>query len=197
MLARLILLGALICAALSNRADAHPNVVVIFMDDMEAQMVQYMPNVQKLIVKEGVVLRKVYFNDPLCCPSRAALLTGRYVQNNKTNRNDHSLFYNAGMDQNTVVIPLHAAGYRTGLVGKYLNGYPNPRTVSYTPPGWDFWRANVGSTTTFYNYTLTNGQGGTQDLSGPARRTTTMTCWAGRPSTSSIPHRRELHCFCG
>jgi arylsulfatase A-like enzyme len=102
-----------------------------------------MPNVQKLIVKEGVALRKAYFNDPLCCPSRAALLTGRYVQNNKTNRNDHSLFYNAGMDQNTVVIPLHAAGYRTGLVGKYLNGYPNPRTVSYTPPGWDFWRANV------------------------------------------------------
>ena len=90
------------------------------------------------------------------------MLTGRYVQNNKTNRNDHSLFYNAGMDQNTVVIPLHAAGYRTGLVGKYLNGYPNPKTVSYTPPGWDFWRANVGSTTTFYNYTLTNGQGGTQ-----------------------------------
>jgi hypothetical protein len=108
MLARLILFAALVCTVLSARAQAQPDVVVIFVDDMEAQMVQYMPNVQNLIIKEGVNSRKAYFNDPLCCPSRAALLTGRYVQNNKTNRNDHSLFYNAGMDQNTVVIPLQS-----------------------------------------------------------------------------------------
>jgi arylsulfatase A-like enzyme len=80
MLARLILFAALVCTVLSARAQARPDVVVIFVDDMETQMVQYMPNVQNMIVKEGVDLRKAYFNDLLCCPSRAALLTGRYVQ---------------------------------------------------------------------------------------------------------------------
>ena len=37
---------------------------------------------------------------------------------------------------------LHAAGYRTGLFGKYLNGYKN---TTNSPPGWDRWFAHVGA----------------------------------------------------
>ena len=35
---------------------------------------------------------------------------------------------------------LHDAGYHTGLIGKYLNGYPFGR-APYIPPGWDRWVA--------------------------------------------------------
>ena len=38
---------------------------------------------------------------------------------------------------------LQAAGYRTGLFGKYLNGYPNSVPNTYVPPGWDDWASAV------------------------------------------------------
>jgi len=31
---------------------------------------------------------------------------------------------------------MHDAGYTTGLIGKYLNGYPNTAGASYIQPGW-------------------------------------------------------------
>ena len=34
---------------------------------------------------------------------------------------------------------LQAAGYRTGLIGKYINHYPLQRERGYVPPGWDVW----------------------------------------------------------
>jgi arylsulfatase A-like enzyme len=157
---------ALCLSPLSTQAA--PNIVAIFMDDMDPQMVQYMPNVKALIQDQGVTFTKAYFNDPLCCPSRASMLTGQYVQNTKTNTNDHAKFYNAGKPNETFVLKLDAAGYRTALVGKYLNNYPAPRTISYTPPGWDFWRANANEQTTFYNYALTNGSGGTTSYGSTA-----------------------------
>ena len=40
---------------------------------------------------------------------------------------------------------LHNAGYRTGLIGKYINAYPNPEPPSYVPPGWDYWAASIKS----------------------------------------------------
>ena len=50
----------------------------------------------------------------------------------------------------------HAAGYRTALIGKYLNGYYGGRT-SFVPPGWDRWFAtNTGA---FYNYGVTTKSG--------------------------------------
>jgi arylsulfatase A-like enzyme len=157
---RSALLGLLALCASAVGAHAAPNIVAVFMDDMDPQMVQYMPNVINLIQNRGVTFTRAYFNDPLCCPSRATMLTGQYVQNTKTDTNDHAKFYNAGKANETFALNLDAAGYRTGLVGKYLNGYPSPRTVSYIPPGWDFWRANAEEQTTFYNYSLTNGSGG-------------------------------------
>ena len=42
-----------------------------------------------------------------------------------------------GLEQDNVATRLQAAGYRTGLFGKYLNGYNQGNT--YVPPGWDRW----------------------------------------------------------
>jgi N-acetylglucosamine-6-sulfatase len=41
----------------------------------------------------------------------------------------------------TIATDLRSMGYRTALIGKYLNGYPGADTWTYVPPGWDRWFA--------------------------------------------------------
>ncbi len=43
----------------------------------------------------------------------------------------------AGSRRSTIATWLHDAGYRTGLFGKYLNGYPDGSRDDFVPPGWD------------------------------------------------------------
>jgi N-acetylglucosamine-6-sulfatase len=59
-------------------------------------------------------------------------------------------------DTATIATDFQAAGYETGLVGKYLNGYPEDH-YTYVPPGWDSWFAvHTGA---YYNYNAAvNGQ---------------------------------------
>ena len=57
--------------------------------------------------------------------------------------------------ESTIATWLREAGYRTVLLGKYLNGYP---MTTYVPPGWDEWYAVAGGVS-FFNYSLNeNGQ---------------------------------------
>jgi len=50
----------------------------------------------------------------------------------------------------TIATDLKAAGYRTALIGKYLNKYPLSADASYVPPGWDRWFSVP--TGAYYNY---------------------------------------------
>src|SRR5262249_12148494 len=67
-----------------------------------------------------------------------------------------------GLESSTVATWLHAAGYRTALFGKYLNGYPHDApSDTYIPPGWSSWfSANGGNPTHQYNYDM-NDNGAT------------------------------------
>ena len=58
--------------------------------------------------------------------------------------------------ENTLPVALRRAGYRTGYVGKYLNGYGDSgSSPRYVPPGWDSWRAPVKGTATHqFGYVL-------------------------------------------
>jgi arylsulfatase A-like enzyme len=94
-----------------------------------------MPSVRSLIVRAGTSFARAYVNEPLCCPSRATILTGKYAQNTRVTENRHRQFYEAGNPASTVAVWPEAAGYRTGLVGKYLNHYPDPAPETYVPPG--------------------------------------------------------------
>lgn len=131
-----------------------PNIVFILTDDQEVALVDTMQNVKTLLAAQGTTFNHAYYNDPLCCPSRSTIFTGQYVQNTGVFANDHALFYENGKDQHTFALWLHNAGYRTGLIGKYLNAYPNPEPPSYVPPGWDYWAASVKSGPLAYNYTM-------------------------------------------
>ena len=48
-------------------------------------------------------------------------------------------FNERGLEAKTGPYILQQAGYRTGLIGKYLNGYGDEYPASYIPPGWDRW----------------------------------------------------------
>jgi N-acetylglucosamine-6-sulfatase len=50
-------------------------------------------------------------------------------------------YKNKGYEQNNVATRLNNAGYRTALIGKYLNGYKS----SSVPPGWDYWFGKFNS----------------------------------------------------
>jgi arylsulfatase A-like enzyme len=77
------------------------------------------------------------------------LLTGQYSHHHHVEENTQG----KNLDEsNTLATWLQASGYRTSLIGKYLNGYPFGRGL-YKPPGWDNWQVFTGEPD-YYNYKL-------------------------------------------
>jgi N-acetylglucosamine-6-sulfatase len=128
------------CAQVGNSDPSRPNIILILTDDQPNHTMAYMPNVQKELVAHGVTFNNAFSTTPLCCPSRASILTGQYVFHHgvKTNRlpDGGALKFN---DVSSLPVWLHDAGYRTALMGKYLNG-ANDMPEGYIPPGWDEWQ---------------------------------------------------------
>jgi len=130
-------------------AASRPNVVVIEVDDMRADEMQYMT--QTLALLQGTTFTNSYVSTSLCCPSRAAFLSGQYSQNNGVQNNNSYRFFNHA---NTLATWLHNSGYFTGIIGKYLNGYG---CASPTPPGWDHWQALCANVYGMYKYSIKDG----------------------------------------
>ena len=114
-----------------------PNIVMILTDDQRVDTLGYMPIVQKTLGKHGVTFTNAYVSNPVCCPSRATILTGLYSHSTGVYTNDLDGGFAKFDDSSTIATWLQDAGYHTGLFGKYLNGYES----EYTPPGWDRWFA--------------------------------------------------------
>ena len=124
------------------QADTRPNIVVIETDDQTLDSLRYMANVDRLLVKQGVKFEKSFSSYPLCCPSRATLLTGQYAHNHGVLGNAPPLGGYVALDHtNTLPVWLGRAGYHTAFVGKYLNGYGDGDLRTVVPPGWAEWRA--------------------------------------------------------
>jgi len=118
------------------RTDRRPNVIVVLTDDQRADTLGAMPWLRKELARSDsgwASFPNAFANTPLCCPARASLLTGRYARHTGVLDNDDG----ARLDESsTLATWFHEAGYRTGLIGKYLNRYPFGR-LPYVPPGWD------------------------------------------------------------
>lgn len=139
------------CSAIPPR----PNILVVNLDDTRADGVGLMPVLETRIAAAGQTFTNSFTPDPLCCPSRASLLTGLYALHHGTRTltapNGGAIrFRELGGDQKTIAVWLQGAGYRTGLFGKYLNAYSagtegglGPNGGLYVPPGWDRWWAMV------------------------------------------------------
>lgn len=161
-LAPLLLLALLAGGAAPAVTAAKPNFIVILTDDQDLTLgsLNYMPRTMDLIARQGMTFSNYFVPLSLCCPSRSTILTGLYPHNHKVYTNfppdgGYERFDERGLEEATLATALHSAGYRTALIGKYLNGYPGDRPATWVPPGWDEWASPVaGSPYAAYRFTL-------------------------------------------
>lgn len=142
-----------------GQVDPRPNVIVVVTDDQSADSIPnpyaVMPFLQHRALDPDdhwIVFENGYVNTPLCCPSRATMLTGRFAHHTGILDNEDAELFDEG---STLATWLHGEGYHTGLVGKYLNLYPFERPA-YVPTGWDRWwgRQHGPVTSLYYDYSL-------------------------------------------
>lgn len=124
-----------------------PNIVFILADDFSMDLISQrvfadsMPNLMKM-KSEGTTFANYFVTDSLCCPSRTSIFTGKFPHNTGVFRNNgpdggYDAFMSHGNEPNTFAVSLHRAGYRTAMLGKYLNGYKPEK--SGVPQGWSEW----------------------------------------------------------
>ncbi len=53
-----------------------PNMIFILTDDLDYASAQKMPELRSLMMEEGVSFENAFVSYPICCPSRATILTG-------------------------------------------------------------------------------------------------------------------------
>jgi arylsulfatase A-like enzyme len=154
-----------------NPQPLRPNIVFILSDDQRWDTTDathspsgsfIMPGTRAELGGHGVEFGQAFMTTPLCCPSRSSILKGSYAHRTGVYRNGGT---NGGADdfedQSCLATWLQDAGYRTSLIGKYLNGYAGLWTPStqppYVPPGWTEWRGL--RTVAYYNYRMVEPDG--------------------------------------
>jgi len=130
--------------AAADESTNQPNIILILTDDMRVDDLAFMPAVQSLLVEQGARFTNFAAASPGCAPARASILRGQYPHNHGILRGQGDiggvdLFQSLGNETSTVATWLQAAGYRTALIGKYINGYGSTEALSYIPPGWSEW----------------------------------------------------------
>ena len=144
------------------QTDPRPNVIVLMTDDQEPASMQVMKTVRKELTDKGVEMNDYFTNFPLCCPSRATMLTGEYAHNHgvlsNTSPDGGYGVFNERRGNNYLPLWLQNAGYSTAYMGKFLNEYAEPdeygTTPSDVPRGWNEWRVLAPSRAQYFGYTL-------------------------------------------
>lgn len=90
-----------------------------------------MPYVQEHLVAQGVSFSNGFASDPLCCPSRASILTGNYSHSTGVYGNSGANGGFGAFDDTSTIATWLDPTYETALIGKFLNNYEGP----YIPPG--------------------------------------------------------------
>jgi len=132
--------AAAMLPSVSRGADERPNILYIMSDDHAAPAISAYgsflakvaptPNLDR-IAREGMLFRNCLVTNSICTPSRAAIFTGKYAHKN-------GVYKFTALDQSQPTLPkmMQAAGYHTGLVGKYH--------LHSNPVGLDFWSVLPG-----------------------------------------------------
>jgi arylsulfatase A len=141
-------LASLSWAQLVSATDPKPNIILIMVDDLGyADISPYgqrkiqTPHLARL-AERGMILTQYYAGVSVCAPSRSSLVEGlhtghAFIRGNKQNDPVGGQW---PLPENTVTIAkvLQAAGYATGMIGKW--GLGNPGTTGDPlKQGWDFY----------------------------------------------------------
>ncbi len=140
------------CALATDKAADKPNILMILVDDLGyGDLSSYgakdmqTPSIDKLIAS-GMRLDNFYANCPVCSPTRASLLTGRYpdlvgvpgvIRTHLTNNWGY-------LAPQAVLLPelLNRVGYHTAIVGKWHLGLQSPNTPNER--GFDHFHGFLG-----------------------------------------------------
>ena len=129
------------------------------MDDFSMDLLRTMRSA-RYMARHGASYDNAFVVDSLCCVSRSATFTGQYPHQTGVFTNTSNLpnregplggwrgFAKNGNQARTFAVRLQDAGYTTGYVGKYLNGYEvraSDQALPPTPPGWSDFRAIFGT----------------------------------------------------
>jgi len=135
-----------------RKTNNRPNIIMILVDDLGyGDLSSYgakdmqTPNIDKLMAS-GMRLDNFYANCPVCSPTRASLLTGRYpdivgvpgvIRTHQTNNWGY-------LAPHAVLLPklLSRAGYHTAMVGKWHLGLESPNTPNER--GFDHFHGFLG-----------------------------------------------------
>lgn len=157
-----------------------PNILVIVTDDQRADTLPYMPKTNAWLGDEGTTFTNAFTSEPLCCPARASIFTGRYPHNHQVKKNGQV----GRMDQRTTIQRyLDDAGYRTGIVGKYFIQWP----IEQAPPHFDEYaigRIGVGMLKTNY-------YGAEWNVNGDVRRVNTYSTTFVKRQAKNFIRRSE------
>ena len=141
---RRTLLATTTAPLLRAQRQRHPNLLFILADTWRGVALPSIDSNLKAtnlarLAREGTDCGRTYTSYGVCCPSRAAILTGRFPRAAGVTRN-HSLL---PLAQPTMSAALKQVGYRTGYIGKWhLDGGESPGFVPLERRrGFDYWAA--------------------------------------------------------
>jgi arylsulfatase A-like enzyme len=120
------------------KSDA-PNVLLFVTDDQRVDTLSVMPQTRRWFRAGGTQFKPGFVTTPLCCPSRASIMSGRFTHNHKVTNNllSHVLDF-----PHTLPSYLQKAGYRTGMVGRFLNSW----RIEDPPPFFEYFAMSQRNT---------------------------------------------------
>ncbi len=127
-------------------------------------MTSNMPRIRASFIDKGLRFTNAFANTPLCGPSRSNILAGQFSHNTGVIANagdgaGYPTWAANGYDANNIGPWLKAAGYKTGIFGKYQNDYPTSQAETFVPSGWDDWRVVMSDRVAYNDYYTLNENG--------------------------------------
>lgn len=142
----LLTLSVLLACSSAFAADAPPNIVMIYADDLgwadvgfNGRKTWQTPNLDRL-AREGAVFRRWYTGGLVCTPSRAVLMTGKYTIHNGVTANNQDL----PPAEVTIAEALKPRGYATAHYGKWHLARAKSQNVHPMDQGFDEFFGFIG-----------------------------------------------------
>jgi N-acetylglucosamine-6-sulfatase len=180
--------------ASASATGKRPNIILIVTDDQprSAFSSATMPRTVRRLAQPGTSFTQAIATTPLCCPSRATMLTGQYGHNTGVLANSPGW---PALPERNNTLPnwLRRAGYRTAHVGKWLHHYgESTEGKNAVAPGWSQWHTFL--TLDYFDYRLrVNGRSVRYRHEPDDYLTRVLNRRAARLAKRLLPKRKPLY----